>query len=689
VVFAGVTVIIALLGLLVVGIPFLSVMGIGAAFAVLVAIFVAITLLPALMGLAKGRLAPKPGSRAARRATAGEGDKPPMGLRWVRGVRKHPILASVGVVAVLGTLAIPALSLDLNIPDGGREPSGSTQREAYDLISEGFGPGFNGPLVLAIDITQSTTFMDDLEAIGDRIAELDDVAAVSQGLPDEGLDTAIIQVTPESAPDAAETKALVEQIRALAPELADEFDMPISVTGTTAVAIDISARLTNALVPFGVVVVGLSILLLMLVFRSVLVPIKAALGFLLSVLASFGVVVAVFQWGWGAELLHLDSTGPILSFLPIIMMAVLFGLAMDYEVFLVSGMREEFVRTGDPGLAIERGFAGAARVVTAAALIMFFVFFAFVPEGSGMIKPIALGLATGIAFDAFLVRMTLVPALMTLFGKAAWWMPRWLGRLLPDVDIEGERLREHRSAMDWAREQHAALSAEYLVAGAGEHRVGPLSLSVPAGAIVIASGDPVDRRLVAATLSGRLDPLSGHAQIAGHPLPSEAGTVRGLVALADVGGNERAETTVTIGQLLHERIALTQPWYRFASTGRSARRILAALNAALDAVTERRAMRVDATSTLLQLPQLERAVALAAVALAEGTPVVMLDQLDSFAASDDEEAFVAAVRLLADPHVTVLIGTPLAARIAPVGAEDGRPVLFLDLPSLSTSGALR
>lgn len=688
VVFAGVTVIIALLGLLVVGIPFLSVMGVGAAFAVLVAIFVALTLLPALMGLAKGRLAPKPGSRAARRAVA---KKPTLGLRWVRGVMRHPILASLGVVAVLGTVAIPSLALDLNVPDGGREPSGSTQREAYDLVSEGFGPGYNGPLVIAVDITQSTTFMDDLAAIGDRLGELADVAAVSQGIPDETLDTAIIQVTPASAPDAPETKQLVESIRDLAPELGRQFDMPISVTGTTAVAIDISTRLTDALVPFGVVVVGLSIVLLMVVFRSVLVPVKAALGFLLSVVASFGVVVAVFQWGWGAQLLQLDSTGPILSFLPIILMAVLFGLAMDYEVFLVSGMREEFVRTGNARAAVERGFAGAARVVTAAALIMFFVFFAFVPEGSGMIKPIALGLAVGIAFDAFLVRMTLVPALMTLFGRSAWWMPRWLDRLLPDVDIEGERLREHTHALAWAREQDAAVSAEYLVAGTGDHRIGPISFSVPAGAIVIASGDAVDRRLVAATLSGRLDPLSGHAQVVGHPLPSESSTVRGLVALADIGGTERTETTVTVGELLTERIRLTQPWYR-VTTGRGVRRWLELINTALAESAWRQPQTVAAASTLLQLPQLERAVALAAVALAERTPVVMLDQLDSFAASEDEQTFVAAVRRLAASDVTVFVGTPLPGRVAPDGAgpqRHERRVVQLDLASLTTQGVAR
>lgn len=681
VVFAGLTVIIALLGLLVVGIPFLSVMGVGAAVAVLIAIGVATTLLPALLGLAKDRLTPKAGSKAHKRATDHEA-RPALGMRWVTGVMKRPILAAVGVIAVLGVVAIPALSLDLNLPDGGSEPEGSTQREAYDLVSEGFGAGYNGPLVIAIDITQTIDIVDDLEGIADDLRALPDVDYVSQGFPDEGLDTAIIQVTPSSAPDAVETKELVQAIRDLAPSIEAQYDTPISVTGTTAVGIDISNRLTNALVPFGLIVVGLSILLLMAVFRSVLVPIKAALGFLLSVVASFGVVVAVFQWGWFSELFHVENPGPILSFMPIILMAVLFGLAMDYEVFLVSGMREEFVKTGDAKYAVAHGFANGARVVTAAALIMFFVFFAFVPEGSGTIKPIALGLAVGIAFDAFLVRMTLVPALMTLFGRAAWWMPAWLQRAMPNVDIEGEQLREHRDAVDWASTESMAISAENLVVGSREHSVGPLTIAVPEGSVVIASGEAIDRRLVAATLSGRLDAVSGRAQVAGHPLPSESAAVRSIVALADVGGSQRSETTVTVGQLLRERLEMTQPWHRSLSTGRAARRWLERINTALgdDAVE------VRAESTLVQLPQLERAVALACVALAEGTPVVMLDQLDAFANEEDEAAFVTAVRTLAPATTTIVVGTPLPARTRSTG---DRALVEIDLYSLSPEGLAR
>lgn len=687
VVFAGVTVIIALLGLLVVGIPFLSVMGVGAAVAVLIAIGIATTLVPALLGLAKGRLAPKVGSRAWKRANPGEGtnngiEKKTMGMRWVTGVMKRPILATLGVIAILGTLAIPSLSLDLNLPDGGSQPADSTQRKAYDLISEGFGPGYNGPLVIAVDITQTVTILEDLDAIRSELQALDGVSYVSQGFPDEGLDTAILQVTPSSAPDSVQTKQLVQTIRDLGPSIENRYDTPIFVTGSTAIGIDISNRLTNALVPFGLIVVGLSIVLLMAVFRSVLVPVKAALGFLLSIVASFGVVVAVFQWGWLGDIIGVENPGPILSFMPIILMAVLFGLAMDYEVFLVSGMREEFVKTGDARYAVSHGFANGARVVTAAALIMFFVFFAFVPEGAGMIKPIALGLAVGIAFDAFLVRMTLVPALMTLFGNAAWWLPRWLGRILPNVDIEGEELRNHKSALDWATaEGSVALSADYLVVGSREHEVGPLSVSVNPGSIVIASGEAMDRRLVAATLSGRLDPLSGRAQVGGHPLPSEAAEVRMLVALADVGGAQRSETSVTIGELLVERLEMTLPWYKVFTRNRAADRWLARVNVTVQDVAGRDRVQVRRSSTLVELPQLERAIALACVALAEQTPVVMLDQLDSFANPEDETAFIAAVSKLAPPTTTIVLGTPVPARA--LDAHSDREIVEIDLYTVS------
>jgi RND superfamily putative drug exporter len=673
VVFAGGTVIIALLGLLVVGIPFLSAMGVAAAAGVLVAIAASTTLLPALLGFAGRRLIPKPGSRADRRAKADGTGKKSMGERWVGLVMKAPVVAVVAVVGILGILAIPAFSLQLALPAGSSQPAGTSTRVAYDMTTKGFGEGRNGPLIVLVDITQTNAIAADLKYIRSDLQKLDDVSYVSQGLPNATYDTAVLQVIPKSGPESPSTTALVNRIRDLSSSIDKKYQTPIEVTGATAVQIDISSRLNSALIPFGLIVVGLSILLLMMVFRSVFIPIKAAIGFLLSVLSSFGVVVAIFQWGWLSDALGVIP-GPILSFLPILLMAVLFGLAMDYEVFLVSGMRETFVHTGDAKKAIVRGFSGAARVVTAAALIMFFVFASFVPEGTGVIKAIALGLAVGIVADAFLVRMTLVPAVMALLGRAAWWMPKWLGRVLPNVDIEGERLREHRTAVSWASGQcdGEVITADELVAGSGASRVGPLTLRIAPGTLVLVNGAGADRKLLAATVAGRLDPVGGRVQVAGHPLPSESAMVARLVALEDIGGSDRAEVRVGVGELLLERLRMTQPWYRVFGQHRRARSWLARVNSVLggDLVT--------GSSTIDELPQLHRAVALSAVALAEHTPVVMLDLLDAFADPGDEVEFLRALDLLAPASTTIVLGAPVAPRTFDP-ASVSRPVTALDL----------
>ena len=399
-------------------------------------------------------------------------------------------------------------------------------------------------------------------------------------------------------------------------------------------------------------------------------------------LASFGVVVAIFQWGWLGSLLGVETPGPILSFMPIILMAVLFGLAMDYEVFLVSGMREEFVHSGDARRAVSRGFANGSRVVTAAALIMFFVFFAFVPEGSGTIKPIALGLAVGIAFDAFLVRMTLVPAIMTLLGRSAWWMPRWLLRVLPNMDIEGEKLREFRDAVAWTATQNdAAVSSDALVVGSGSRLVGPVDLDVPPGALLLVSGDLTSRRLLAATLAGRLDPISGLLQVAGHPLPSEVSKVARSVAMADVGGLEREETSATLGLLLTERLRLTQAKHRGASRRRRVQRWIDRLNAVIDELTPDAVM-LSADSTLQHLPQRERAIALAAVACAEESPLVVLDLLDSFGSAADEAAFLGAVCRLSPASTTLLLFTPDEIGFESIRLCGDRVVSLLDLAAI-------
>ncbi|WP_308799438.1 MMPL family transporter [Agromyces silvae] len=643
VVFAGLTVIIALLGLLVVGIPFLSVMGVAAAFAVFIAVAGAVTLLPALLGLLGHRLVPKPGSRAARRALAGdEGGKRTMGRRWVDTVLKAPIVFVVLVVGLLGAAAIPAASLDLNLPAGNGEP-GSSQREAYDMIADGFGPGANGPLIVTVDITQTTDIFDDLDAIGARLAEVDGVDYVGQGMPNETVDTAIIQVIPESAPDDPETKHVVQEIRDLEPSITADFGTPIAVTGYTAVSIDISQRLNDALIPFALIVVGLSIVLLLIVFRSLFVPVKAALGFLLSAFGAIGVTVAVFQWGWAAELFHIEP-GPILSFLPILLMAVLFGLAMDYEVFLVSGMREEYVKTKDPRTSIVHGFQHAARVVTAAALIMFFVFFAFVPEGSGVIKGIAFALAVGVAFDAFLVRMTLVPAAMALAGRGAWWLPTWLARALPDVDIEGEGLRTHLDQAAWAASRRAAVLAEDAVFGLPDRPIGPVDVEAPTGGLLLVSGEPVDRRIVAAALAGRLAPVDGRVAVLGEPLPTGASAVLRRVAIAELD----TDATRSVADLIASRLDATRPWYRLTPS-------TAAVDGWLERLTEARgpgAAGIDRHTSVAALGAVDRALIALTAALAERPDAVVID-LDDETGADGARFWSAAARLV--PAATTVI----------------------------------
>ncbi|MBR7834226.1 MMPL family transporter [Actinospica durhamensis] len=473
VLFAGLTVVIAMAGLSVVGIPFLTVMGLCAAGAVFIAVAVALTLLPAILGFAGQRLTPKPGSRTARREAAAEGSqhaattsdgagtKPRGAERWVRLATRRPLITVLIVIAGLALLAWPARGMNLALPDNGTAPVGSSQRVAYDEVSAQFGPGFNGPLLILADTSRSARPAAAAQQIARQLAALPDVAAVTAPQSSAGATAALIELIPKSAPSAQATKDLVTTIRGEAASWRQATGASIAVTGTTAVGIDVSSKLSSAMLPFAIVVVGLSLILLLLVFRSLIVPVKAAAGFLLSVSASFGLVVGLFQQGRLDRLIGVDTTGPITSFLPIILMAVLFGLAMDYEVFLVSRMREDYVHHGDARAAVHAGARSAGRVVTAAALIMFSVFASFVTSDSMILKQIAFALAVGVLIDAFLVRMTLVPAVLTLTGRAAWWLPRRLARILPNLDIEGESLRRRHADEPATDESHAADAPEH------------------------------------------------------------------------------------------------------------------------------------------------------------------------------------------------------------------------------------
>lgn len=439
VVFAGITVVIALAGLAVVNIPFLTVMGLAAAGTVAVAVLVAVTLLPALLGFAGDRVLPRRLRANAGRAPSHVPAKEGFGYRWARIVTRLRVPVILVAVLGLGALAVPAMDMRVALPDASAGPAGTPAREAADLITAGFGPGFNGRLALVVsgDSPERTT------------AAAQQVTQVLQGTPDllavtppnlsgDKL-TALLAIIPKTGPTDAATEDLVHEVRA---RVAGVPDAEVALTGQTAVGIDVSEKLSDAMPVYLLLVVGLSVLLLMLVFRSILVPLKAALGFLLTVGATFGLTVLVFQEGHLSGLIGLDTPGPLISFLPILLIGILFGLAMDYEVFLVSRMREDFVHGAGVQEATVSGMGHGARVVTAAALIMTSVFAGFMLLDDPVIKSMGFALAIGVAIDAFVVRMTIVPAVISLLGRAAWWLPGWLNRLLPNVDIEGEQLRD-------------------------------------------------------------------------------------------------------------------------------------------------------------------------------------------------------------------------------------------------------
>ncbi|MDG6106508.1 MMPL family transporter [Dactylosporangium aurantiacum] len=443
VVFAGATVVIALAGLAVVNIPFLTVMGLAAAGTVAVAVLVAITLQPALLGFAGLRILPRRLRKAGAVDAAAAKEAAGFGFRWARAITRLrvPVLL-VGVIG-LGALAIPAADMRIALPGASAGPTDSPARKAADLIEQGFGPGFNGRLALVVSTDSAdTTKAKAQEALGVLQGTPNLLAATPPNFSRDGK-TALLAVIPKTGPTDEATETLVHDVRAKVRQVQGA---DIALTGQTAVGIDVSEKLSDAMPRYLLLVVGLSVLLLMLVFRSILVPLKAAAGFLLTVGATFGITVLVFQKGHLASLVGLDTPGPLVSFLPILLIGILFGLAMDYEVFLVSRMREDYVHGAGPQEATISGMGHGARVVTAAALIMTSVFAGFILLDDPVIKSMGFALAIGVAIDAFIVRMTIVPAVVSLLGRAAWWLPGWLSKLLPNVDIEGEKLREHLAA---------------------------------------------------------------------------------------------------------------------------------------------------------------------------------------------------------------------------------------------------
>ncbi|MFF5258070.1 MMPL family transporter [Actinomadura viridis] len=445
VVFAGATVVIALAGLSVVGIPFLTVMGLAAAGTVAVAVLVALTLLPAVLSFCGRRILPRKQRDGAAAGPAPEG----FGFRWGRIVTRLRVPILLAGILALGAIALPVTDMRLALPDAGTAAEGSPAREAYDLTSEGFGEGFNGRLIAVVSGQDAQATGAAAKQAAALIQGTEGVLAVAPPQTNQQGTTALLTVIPKAGPTDAATEDAVHAIRA---KVEGVQGADVALTGATALGIDVSQKLADALPVYLLLVVGLSILLLMLVFRSLLVPIKAALGFLLTIGATFGITVAIFQQGHLAGLVGLDTPGPLVSFLPILLIGILFGLAMDYEVFLVSRMREDFVHGDPPRQATINGMGHNARVVTAAALIMTAVFGGFVFMHDPIIKSIGFALAIGVVIDAFVVRMALVPAVMSLLGRAAWWLPRPLDRALPDLDIEGERLQRQLTHRERERE---------------------------------------------------------------------------------------------------------------------------------------------------------------------------------------------------------------------------------------------
>lgn len=438
VVFAGSTVVVALLALNITGVPFLGVMGTVAAVCVVVAVLVAVTLTPALLGMMKLKVL---GRRA--RAKIGHADHAPTTPKPMRTARAVG-QAVIAIVALL-VIAIPALSMRLGLPDGSSDATDTTQYRANAIITDKFGAGVNGALLLVAELPEAVAEDDEVGVQADIVTTLmdqDDVSAVAPIAVSDDRTIMAFQVVPEEGPSSASTEQLVFDLRDLSPLAVDgvDGDIEIGVAGTASGNIDVSQKLADALPIYLLVVVGLSLLIMILVFRSILVPVIATLGYVLSLFAALGAVTAIYQWGWLSAVFGVHDPGPVLSFAPILIMGVLFGLAMDYQLFLVSGMREAYVHGMSARSAVVAGLHNGRAVVTAAAIIMISVFGGFVFSHLSMIRPLGFGLAIGVLFDAFVVRMVLTPALLHLFGRSAWWLPRWLDRILPDVDVEGAAL---------------------------------------------------------------------------------------------------------------------------------------------------------------------------------------------------------------------------------------------------------
>jgi RND superfamily putative drug exporter len=558
VLFAGMTVMIALVGLSVTGIPFLTIMGLCAAAAVLVAVVVALTLLPAIFGFMGSRLVPRarekkdgdrPAARPARTRQSGR-----LAGGWVATVTRVPLLTVVVVVAGLGGLSTLAIGLRLALPDNSTAPAGTPPRVTYDLVSKEFGVGYNVPLIVTASIIQSNNPLALISDVAADLRRVPGVAGVPLATPNQDADTMVVEVIPEGGASDQSTLHLVSTLRSMEKYFHDRYGIDIAVTGQTALEIDVSSLLGKALVPFGVLVIGMSLVLLATVFRSIAVPIKATAGYLLSVGAAFGVTTEIYQRGFLRGPLHTVAVGPIISFVPIILMGVLFGLAMDYEVFLVSRMREDYVHGREAKRAVRTGFVGSSRVVTAAAVIMCVVFGGFVPQGDSNLQPIAMSLAVGVFIDAFMVRMTLVPAVMALLGERAWWFPKWLDRVLPVLDVEGEGVHRQLELADWPRPDapDGVYIEDLALIDRDETLYDRVDLALDPGEILLVEGGPSSvRTALLLTIAARMRPTRGNLKVAGLVLPEQAVVARSRIAFVRVA--ETPDVTAAVERELRHR----------------------------------------------------------------------------------------------------------------------------------------
>lgn len=439
VLFAGVTVVIALCGLVLVGIPFLGVMGLVAAFMVLSVMLVSLTIVPAILGILGDKVSP---SRKNKWFSKLQSQQKEEQAAWGRFIKKYPGKIILGVIVLTGLLSWPALHMELGLPDNGMKGKETTERKGYDLLAEGFGKGFNGPLVVIIDASHANNAMKSIEKTTKVLEKMDGIKQMAPAVPNPSGKYAMLTILPKSGPEDKATKQLVKDIRNESSQTAEKYDTKLLVTGSTAVNIDISDRLSEALPKFAGVIIGFALILMILVFRSFLVPLKAVLGFLMTLTATLGFSVFVLQDGHFAPLFGIPANGPLLNFMPVLVTGILFGLAMDYEVFLVSRMREDFLLSGDAKKSVVSGLKHSGRVVTAAGLIMILVFASFIFADDLIIKTMGLTLAFGVLFDAFVIRMTFIPACMMLIGRAAWYLPKWFESWLPRIDIEGESISQ-------------------------------------------------------------------------------------------------------------------------------------------------------------------------------------------------------------------------------------------------------